>query len=167
MLGKSLISLKQGNVTNMELLARSLDCYLIEHIWEEWGRAITSMDNPPQNLGELRQALLDNWAEMSVQLLQRLVASTPRSLAAIIAVRCRNTQYRPGIHNTTPTGNIMQKNTSLLDQIYRNYRPMTCTYAYATDLQYHQCHHKFTKIHIKQTHMHHGLNFFGTRSVIL
>ena len=108
-LGKSLISLKQGNVTKMELLARSLDCYLIEHIWEDWGRAITSMDNPPQNLGELRQALLDNRAEIPVERLQRLVASMPRSLAAIIAVRCRNTQYRPGIHNTTPTGIIMQK----------------------------------------------------------
>ena len=31
------------------------------------GRAITVMDHPPQNLGELHQALLDKWAEIPVE----------------------------------------------------------------------------------------------------
>ena len=46
--------LPQGNVTQMEQRARSPGCNPIEHIWDELGCAITSMDNPPQNLGELR-----------------------------------------------------------------------------------------------------------------
>ena len=54
--------LQQGNVTKMEQPPRSPDCNPIEHLWDELGRAISSMDNPPQNLDELRQALLDKWA---------------------------------------------------------------------------------------------------------
>ena len=51
------------------------------------------MDNPPQILGELRQALLDKWAEIPVERLQRLVASMSRRLAAIIAARGGNIRY--------------------------------------------------------------------------
>ena len=67
------------------------------------------MDNPLQNRGELRQALLDKWAEIPVECIQRIVASVPRRLAAIIAARRRNTRYSPGTHKTTPTGSVMQK----------------------------------------------------------
>ena len=56
--------LQQGNVTKMEQPPRSPDCNPIEHLWDELGRAISSMDNPPQNLDELRQALLDKWAQI-------------------------------------------------------------------------------------------------------
>ena len=63
--------LQQGNVTKMEQPPRSPDCNPIEHLWDELGRAISSMDNPPQNLDELRQALLDKWAQIPVQRLQR------------------------------------------------------------------------------------------------
>ena len=45
--------LQQGNVTEMEQPPRSPDCNPIE-LWDELGRAISSMDNPPQNLDELR-----------------------------------------------------------------------------------------------------------------
>ena len=76
--------LQQGNATKMEQPARSQDCNPIEHIMDELGCAITCLDNPSQNLGEPRQALLDKWAEIPVERLQRLVAS-------IIAARCGNT----------------------------------------------------------------------------
>ena len=66
-----------------------------------------------QNLGELRQALLDKWAEIPVERMQRFVASMPRRPAAIITAQGRNTRYWPGIHKTTPTGSIMQKNQVL------------------------------------------------------
>ena len=51
--------LQQGSITNMKHPSRSPDCNPIEHIRDELGHAITSMDNPPQNLGEICQALLD------------------------------------------------------------------------------------------------------------
>ena len=101
--------LQQGNVTKMEQPPRSPDCNPIEHLWDELGRAISSMDNPPQNLDELRQALLDKWAQIPVQRLQRLVASMPRQLAAIIAGRGGNTRYWPGTHKTRPPGSVTKK----------------------------------------------------------
>ena len=102
--------LQQGNVTNMEQPPRSSDCNPIEYLWDGLGRAISPMDNPPQNLDELRQALLDKWAQIPVQRLQRLVASMPRWLAAIIAARGGNTRYWPGTHKTRPPGSVTKQN---------------------------------------------------------
>ena len=101
--------LQQGNVTKMEQPPRSPDCNPIEHLMAELGREISSMDNQPQNLDELRQALLDKWAQIPVQRLQRLVASMPRRLAAIIAARGGNTRYWPGTHKTRPPGSVTKK----------------------------------------------------------
>ena len=101
--------LQQGNVTKIEQPAISPHCNPIEHIWNELGRAITRMHNAPQNLGELRRVLLDKWAEILVEHLQRPVASMSRRLVAITAAKGRNTRYWPSIHKTTPTGSIMQK----------------------------------------------------------
>ena len=101
--------LQQGNVTKMEQPPRSPDCNPIKHLWDELGRAISSMDNTPQNLDELRQVLLDKWAQIPVQRLQCLVASMPRRLAAIIAARGGNTRYWPGTHKTRPPGSVTKK----------------------------------------------------------
>ena len=98
--------LQQSDVTKMEQPARSPDCNPKEHISDELGRAITSMDNPAQNLGKLHQALLDEWSEIPLEDLQRLVAGIPKRLTAIITPRGGNTRYWPGIHKTKPTGSI-------------------------------------------------------------
>ena len=66
---------QEANVTKMEQPARSPDWKPKEYIWDELGHAITSMDNPPQNLGELHQALLDILEEIPVEHLQCLIAS--------------------------------------------------------------------------------------------
>ena len=102
--------LQQGNVTKMEQPPRSPDCYPIEHLWDALGRAISSMDNPSQSLDELRQALLDKWAQIPVQRLQCLVASMRRRLAAIITARGWNTRNWHGTHKTRPPGSVMKKN---------------------------------------------------------
>ena len=101
--------LQQGNVTKMEQPPRSPDCNLIEHLWDELGWAISSMDNPPQNLDELRQALLDKSVRIPVQSLQHLVASMPRRLTTIIAARGGNTRYWPGTHKMRPPGSVTKK----------------------------------------------------------
>ena len=101
--------LQQDNVTKIEQAPRSPGCNPIKHLWDELGWAISSMDNPPQNLDELHQALLDKWAQIPVQCLQRLVASMPWRLAAIIATRGGNTRYWPGTHKTRPPGSVTKK----------------------------------------------------------
>lgn len=85
--------LQQEDITKMEQPSRSPDCNPIEHLWDELGRAVNNMDNPPQNLNELRQALIDKWADIPVERLQHLVASMPRRLAAIIRTRGGATRY--------------------------------------------------------------------------
>ena len=145
--------IQQGNVTKIEQPARSPDCIPIEHIWDYLGCAITSMDNPPQNLGELLQALLDKWAEIPVKGLERYVAGMLRHLVAILAAGGRNTCYWPGMHKTI-WDSITQK-SSLFDRINHNYHPMTFSYAYAANFSNsNECHHKYTKIHIKQNSAH-------------
>ena len=138
--------LQQGNVTKMEQPPRSPDSNPIEHLWDELGRAISSMDNPPQNLDELRQALLDKWAQIPVQRLQRLVARMPWRLAAIIAARGGNTRYWRGTHKTRPPGSVTKRKISLFDQIYHNYLPVTFRYAHSANYSfYHQMLSKLTK----------------------
>ena len=133
--------LQQGNVTTLEQPERSPDCNNTEHIWDELDRAITSLDNLRQNLGELCQALLDECPEIPVECLPCLVISMARNLAAIIAARGRNTRYWPGMHKTVQAGSIMQK-LSLFDQIYHNYHPMTFRYTHAANFSnINKCHH--------------------------
>ena len=51
----------------------------------------------------------------------------------------------------------MQK-SSLFDQIYHNYRPMTFEYAHATNLSnINKYHHTFTKIHTEQKDTYNAL----------
>ena len=139
--------LQQGNVTKMDQPPISPDCNPIEHLWDELGRAISSMDNPPQNLDELRQALLDKWAQIPVKHLQCLVDSMPRRLAAIIATRGGNTRYRPSTHKTRPSGSVTKK-SSLFDHIYHNYLPVAFWYAHSANYSfYHQMSSKLTKHH--------------------
>ena len=161
--------LQQGNVTKMEQPPRLPNCNPIEHLWGELGRAISSMDNPPQNLDELRQALLDKWAQIPVQRLQRLVASMPRRLAAIIAARGGNTRYWPGTHKTRPPGSVTKKKSSLFDQIYHNYLPMTFRYAHSANYSfYHQMSSKLTKHNrIKKGHQTHRKHYITPNNLSL
>ena len=55
-------NLQQEGITKMEHPAKSPDCNPVKTLWDELCCAIDSLDNPPQNLRELRQALLDRWA---------------------------------------------------------------------------------------------------------
>ena len=77
----------------MEQPAKSPDCNPIEHLWDELGRAVDHMDHPPQNLDELRQAMIDKWEEIPVERLQNLVSSMPRRLTAVIQANGGNTRY--------------------------------------------------------------------------
>ena len=142
--------LQQSNITKMEQPARSADCTHTEYIWDELGHATTSMDNPPQKLGELCQALLAECAEIRVERLQQFVASIPLHLPAIIAARGGDNRCWPSMHKTTPTGSIIKK-SSLFDKIYHNYPPMTLEYVHVANVSImNKCYHKFTKIHIKE-----------------
>ena len=123
--------LQQGSIIKMEQPAKSSDCNPTEHIWDEFCCANTNIDSLTQNVGELRQALLDEWGWISAERPQCLITSMPRRLTAIIIARGRNTQYWPGIHKSTPTSSTKHK--SLFDQIYHNYLLMKFRYVHAAN----------------------------------
>ena len=93
-----------------------------------------------------------------VEYTERFVASMQWRIAAILAARDGKTRYWHGIYKTTLTGSITQK-SSLFDQIYHNYHPITFSYAHAVNLSnINKCHHKYTKIHIKQNSAYNTIN---------
>ena len=140
---------QQGNGTKTEQPARLPGCNSTELIWDEFSRPITSMDNPPQNLGELRQAPLDKWVEIHEERLQRIVASMSWRLA-ITAARGGNTQYWPSIRKKHTNRQLRAKKSSVFDQIYLNYHLRKLRYAHAANFSnINECYHKCTKIHIK------------------
>ena len=59
--------LQQEDIAKMEEPAQSPDYNPIEHLWDESGRTINNMDHPLHNFDELRQARLDQWANIPVE----------------------------------------------------------------------------------------------------
>ena len=130
---------------------RSPYCNPIKQIWDVLGCGITRMHNSPRNLGELCQALLDKCEDISVECLQCLVASIPRLLVAIIAARGGNTRHCSSRHKTTLTGSIMQKKIKFVWPDLPQYHSKKFKYAHGVKFSnINKCHHKFTKLHIKQ-----------------
>lgn len=83
----------QQRVVGMEQPARSPDLNPIEHIWSDMSRELNNMDNPPQNLAELRAALVNIWRDIGVQRLVNLVDSMPRRLGAVMRAWGGPTRY--------------------------------------------------------------------------
>ena len=91
------------------------------------------------------------WAEIPVEYLQRLVARMPLRLAAIIAARGGNTHTHAAAYTKSHQQAVSCKKSTLFDQIYHSYHPMTFRYAHTANFSnISKCHHKFTKVHFKQ-----------------
>ena len=85
--------LAQEGVIGMDQPPRSPDVNPIEHLWSDMSRELLTMDNPPQTLPQLRQALLDIWQNITVPRMQKLVESMPRRVQAVIDARGVLTGY--------------------------------------------------------------------------
>ena len=83
----------QNGIQGMEQPARSPDLNPIEHVWSDMSRALNTMDNPPQNLAQLRVALTQIWRDIGVRRLEQLVESMPRRLTAVRIARGGPTRY--------------------------------------------------------------------------
>ena len=67
--------------------ALSPDMSPIKRIWDRMGHYIRDMDNSPQNLAELRDALLQVWDAIDDDLLATLSRGMPRRVAAVNGAR--------------------------------------------------------------------------------
>jgi hypothetical protein len=65
--------------------SRSPDMNLIEHVWSHVKKKIESQ--PPQNLTELREAMVNCWRQLPQDYLCRLVLGMPRRVNSLLLAR--------------------------------------------------------------------------------
>lgn len=85
--------LEEQDVNQLRQPALSPDVNPIEHLWDELGRAIRNRAVQPTNLGQLGQALVEEWNRIPVNRLAQLVDSMPRRLADVVTARGGHTRY--------------------------------------------------------------------------
>lgn len=77
----------------LEWPAVSPDMNCIEHMWDELGRRLRRRPQQPQNVRELWLALHQEWQNIPMATVRRLVRSMPRRLQAVIANNGGHTRY--------------------------------------------------------------------------
>ncbi|GBM07172.1 Transposable element Tc1 transposase [Araneus ventricosus] len=71
----------------------SPDINLMEHIWDVMERQLRAQTPPLPNISTLRDRCLDIWYNLSPVMHQKLVASMPRRVAAVLKVKGGATRY--------------------------------------------------------------------------
>ena len=86
-------ALADAGIPRMEWPANSPDLNIIEHAWEMLGRAIQNRNPPIQTIQDLRAAIVDEWNQIPLQKLRRLITSCSRRCRAVIASQGGHTRY--------------------------------------------------------------------------
>ena len=76
--------LEQATILRMDSLARSPDRNPIEHAWDMLQTEVSSRTVQPGSVQELRQALVDEWAQIPQHNIRRLIRSMRRRCQAVI-----------------------------------------------------------------------------------
>ena len=73
--------------------ANSPDLNPIEHVWNSLDRRFRRRSNPPANVNELRQALIQEWNNIPQAEISTLVNSMRRRCTAVVNSRGGHTRY--------------------------------------------------------------------------
>ena len=85
--------LEQAAIVRFDLPARSPDLNPIEHAWDMLQKAISSRQVQPATVRELREALIEEWAQLPQHKLCRLIGSMRRRCQAVINAHGHHTRY--------------------------------------------------------------------------
>lgn len=85
--------LESHGITRMEWPARSPDLNPIEHVWATLKDCVKARLPAPETLGQLKQALQEEWQQISQEYIQNLILSMPRRLETVTHKRGGNTPY--------------------------------------------------------------------------
>lgn len=85
--------LNDVGINCMEWPVCSPDMNPIEHVWDIMGRQVRARPVQPKSLGELRNALLEEWDRFPQESIANLIRSMPRRCQAVIKARGGNTKY--------------------------------------------------------------------------
>ncbi|UYV64209.1 hypothetical protein LAZ67_2007040 [Cordylochernes scorpioides] len=77
--------LQNHAIARMNWPARSPDLNPIEHVWDNLGRQISSLQPPPRNTHELETALTQEWALIPQELINSLILSMGRRSRACLS----------------------------------------------------------------------------------
>lgn len=75
----------------LETPPQSPDCNIIENVWEYVDRRLR--ERPISNKQQLRERLLEEWAEIPAEYVRNLVASMPRRMKAVYDAKGLHTKY--------------------------------------------------------------------------
>ncbi|UYV63860.1 hypothetical protein LAZ67_2005843 [Cordylochernes scorpioides] len=78
--------LQNHAISRMNWPARSPDLNPIEHVWDNLGRRISSLQPPPRNTHELETALTQEWALIPQELINSLIPSMGHRCRACLSV---------------------------------------------------------------------------------
>lgn len=82
-----------NNIDVMRWLAFSPDLSPIEHLWDVMDQCVRKRPNPPTSLPALRQALREEWQNIPIAQVNRLVNSMTKRIRAGIAANGGHTRY--------------------------------------------------------------------------
>ena len=85
--------LEQAAIVRLDWPARSPDLNPIEHTWDMLQKAISSRQVQPATARELREALIEEWAQLPQHKLRRLIGSMRRRCQAVINAHGHHTRY--------------------------------------------------------------------------
>ncbi|GFW60262.1 transposable element Tcb2 transposase [Trichonephila clavipes] len=71
----------------MDCQAYSPDLNPFEHVWDALGRCIAARLHHPENIQQLKQMLIEEWALLPQEMLHQLILSMRRRCEATIAER--------------------------------------------------------------------------------
>ena len=80
-------------VLHVDWPSLSPDMSLIEHAWDDLARRISARSQPPRNVNELTNALINEWNNIPQQVMANLVLSMRRRCTAWIAANGSYTRY--------------------------------------------------------------------------
>ena len=85
--------LTENDIDVMDWPPYSLDLSPIEHLWDELDRRVRRRRNVPQTLGQMRQALQEEWNNIPLTKINKLIDSMTSRVRSAAAVRGGHTRY--------------------------------------------------------------------------
>ena len=85
--------LNQNGINILDWPSFSPDLSPIEHLWDELGLAVRKRNPPPQNVQQLRHALIQEWGNLPQHVINNLVQSMRRRIQACINAKGGHTKY--------------------------------------------------------------------------
>ena len=83
----------KSKIDKLDWPANSPDMNIIEHAWDHLDRRVHSRSLLPKNLGELWEALVEEWGRMKDNYIRKLYESMPRQVLALLEAKGGHTRY--------------------------------------------------------------------------